>query len=312
MTVKETLSSSAPSAGDAFDSSIWPATAKPVSKRDLVIGGVAMSTVARTHGTPVYVIDEMDMRQRCREYVDAFRHGGVAFTAKALLTRAIARWVAEERLGLYVSSVGELHVAQAVGFPANRIVFYGNAKTPQDLRGMAVGRERWTRVRRRLWQPPRRHGQQPLERTVSPVELFYDLVVVALVAEAAHHLAGQVTGRGLAEYAAVFALVWIAWLNGSLYHDLHGRDDVRGRTLLLVQILALVLLGACIPAAGGTRGRTFAAAAAPGAGRTCPCTVGPYGGEVSMRLNRPCNAAGISWTRWVASPRTTAARPVAP
>ena len=121
---------------------------------------------------------------------------------------------------------------------------------------------RATATWRRLWQPPRPHGQQPLERTVSPVELFYDLVVVVLVAQAAHHLAGQLTWRGFAEYAAVFMLIWIAWLNGSLYHDLHGHDDARGRTVFLVQILVLVPLGACIPAAGGARGVLFAADAA--------------------------------------------------
>jgi low temperature requirement protein LtrA len=87
-------------------------------------------------------------------------------------------------------------------------------------------------------------------------------VVVVLVGQAAHRLAGQITGRGLVEYAAVFTLIWIAWVNGSLYHDLHGRDDVRGRVVLLVQILVLVALGACIPAAGGDRGVAFAAAAA--------------------------------------------------
>ena len=127
---------------------------------------------------------------------------------------------------------------------------------------MATEQGRWARLRDRLWQPPRPHGQQPLERRVRPVELFYDLVVVVLVGQAAHHLAGHITGRGLIEYVAIFALIWIAWLNGSLYHELHGRDDARGRTLLLVQILALVPLGACIPAAGGARGRAFAVAAA--------------------------------------------------
>jgi diaminopimelate decarboxylase len=117
MSVIQTLSSSAPTAGDALDKDIWPAAAQRSPDRDLVIGGMAMSTVVGTYGTPVYVIDEMDVRQRCREYVGAFGHGGVAYTAKALLTRAIARWIAEERLGLYASSAGELHVAQAAGFP---------------------------------------------------------------------------------------------------------------------------------------------------------------------------------------------------
>jgi hypothetical protein len=40
------------------------------------------------------------------------------------------------------------------------------------------------RLRRLLWQPPRPHGQQPPERIVGPLELFYDLVVVVLIGQA--------------------------------------------------------------------------------------------------------------------------------
>jgi low temperature requirement protein LtrA len=46
---------------------------------------------------------------------------------------------------------------------------------------------------------------------VGPLELFYDLAVVVLVAEAARQLAGHLTWRGLGEFAVVFTLVWIAW-----------------------------------------------------------------------------------------------------
>src|SRR5690349_18143993 len=122
-------------------------------------------------------------------------------------------------------------------------------------------RERWTRLRRSLWQPPRPHGQQPRERVVGPLELFYDLAVVVLVAQAARHLAGHLTWRGLGEFAAVFTLVWIAWANGSLHHELHGHDDVRSRSTFLLQILVLVAMGASIPEAGGARGAAFAIAA---------------------------------------------------
>lgn len=93
---------------------------------------------------------------------------------------------------------------------------------------------------------------------VGPLELFYDLVVVVLVAQAAHHLAGDLDPHGLGLFAAVFALVWIAWLNGSLHHELHGREDARGRSTFLLQILVLVPLGAFIPEAGGARGTAFA------------------------------------------------------
>jgi low temperature requirement protein LtrA len=121
-------------------------------------------------------------------------------------------------------------------------------------------RERWARLRRSLWQPPRPHGEQPRERVVGPLELFYDLAVVVLVAQAARHLAGHLTWRGLGEFAAVFTLVWIAWANGSLHHELHGHDDVRSRSTFLLQILVLVAMGAFIPEAGGARGAAFAIA----------------------------------------------------
>ncbi len=56
----------------------------------------------------------------------------------------------------------------------------------------------------------------------------------------------------------MFALVWIAWLNGSLHHELHGHEDARGRSMFLLQILVLVPLGAFIPGAGDEHGAAFA------------------------------------------------------
>jgi low temperature requirement protein LtrA len=128
--------------------------------------------------------------------------------------------------------------------------------------GATSRQERWARLRRALWQPPRAHGEQPRERTVGPLELFYDLAVVVLVAQAAHHLAGHLTWAGLGEFAAVFTLVWIAWANGSLHHELHGHEDARARNTFLLQILILVAMGAFIPEAGGARGAAFAVATA--------------------------------------------------
>jgi low temperature requirement protein LtrA len=126
---------------------------------------------------------------------------------------------------------------------------------------MASRHQYWIRLRRQLWQPPRPHGEQPRGRVVGPLELFYDLVVVILVAQAAHNLATHLTGRGLGEFAAVFTLVWIAWLNGTLHHELHSHDDARGRSMFLLQILVLVPLGAFIPEAASARGSAFATAA---------------------------------------------------
>ena len=124
----------------------------------------------------------------------------------------------------------------------------------------ASRRQRWAQLRSSVWQSPRPHGQQPRERVVSPLELFYDLAVVVLVAEDARHLALHLTWRGLAGFAVIFTLVWIAWLNGSLHHELHGREDARARSTFLLQILLLAAMGAFIPEADGRRGAAFAIA----------------------------------------------------
>ena len=69
------------------------------------------------------------------------------------------------------------------------------SRPPRPGAGATTRRERWARLRRSLWQPPRPHGEQPRERTVGPLELFYDLATVVLVAQVAHHLAGHLTYR---------------------------------------------------------------------------------------------------------------------
>jgi len=78
---------------------------------------------------------------------------------------------------------------------------------------------------------------------------------VAVLGQAAHHLAEHVSVRGVAEFAVVFALIWFAWINGSLYLELHGREDGRTRSIVFVQMGILVLLAVfTADAVGGGRG----------------------------------------------------------
>jgi low temperature requirement protein LtrA len=117
----------------------------------------------------------------------------------------------------------------------------------------AVGRFRgW------FWRPPRAHGDVIEDRTVGFLELFYDLVYVVVVAQAAHHLAGHLSVQGILEFAVIFGLIWIAWLNGTLYLDLHGREDGRTRTYVFAQMAILTLLAIFTAEAGGESGTAFA------------------------------------------------------
>jgi hypothetical protein len=54
---------------------------------------------------------------------------------------------------------------------------------------------------------PRRHGEPLVGRSVSFIELFYDLVFVVLIGQAAHSFAVHPGWRGAAEFATVFGLV---------------------------------------------------------------------------------------------------------
>lgn len=108
--------------------------------------------------------------------------------------------------------------------------------------------------------PPRAHGEVLDDRVVSFLELFYDLVFVVLIAQISHTLAGDISWVGFRNFAIVFALIWIAWMNGSYYHELHGRDDGRSRTYIFVQmgLLALLAVYAAHAADREADGRGFA------------------------------------------------------
>ncbi len=103
----------------------------------LEIGGCDTVELKEQYGTPLYIMDEQLIRQRCREYMDAFRATGmefqVAYASKAFCTMAMCRIVEEEGLSLDVVSEGELHTALQAGFPSARIHFHGNNKTPDEL-----------------------------------------------------------------------------------------------------------------------------------------------------------------------------------
>jgi diaminopimelate decarboxylase len=92
-----------------------------------------LDALAREHGTPLFVYDEDELRRRCREYLEHFGAGNVAYAGKAFLCTAMARLIAEQGLHLDVATGGELHVATRAGFPADRIIFHGNNKSTAEL-----------------------------------------------------------------------------------------------------------------------------------------------------------------------------------
>ena len=115
-----------------------------------------------------------------------------------------------------------------------------------------------SQFKRWLSSPPRPHGAILKDRTVSNLELFYDLVYVAVIGQASHHLAEDVSLEALLEFTVVFAMLWFAWFNGSLYIELHGREDGRTRLQVFIQMGILALLAVFTANADGATGSQFA------------------------------------------------------
>ena len=81
------------------------------------------------------------------------------------------------------------------------------------------------------------------------MELFYDLVVV-FVAQVAHALAAHPDAVGACNFVVLFSVVWYAWLNGTLYQDLHGSNDGRSRLYMFVQMSLISLISVSAGHAG--------------------------------------------------------------
>lgn len=122
---------------DPAYASIFPRSAT-VSGGRLAIGGFDAQELTREFGSPLYVYDEDEVRQMCREYVAAFRSrhadADITYASKAYLSRWMAALAHEEGIGLDVVSGGEFAVAMAAGFPASRCHFHGNNKGEDELR----------------------------------------------------------------------------------------------------------------------------------------------------------------------------------
>ena len=108
-----------------------------IADRRLTSGGCDVVDLVERFGTPLYIFNEMVIRDQCRAYRRAFAsYGGgttVAYAAKAFLSQAIAAIIASEGLHLDVVSGGELYTALQAGFPAARIYFHGNNKSVDEI-----------------------------------------------------------------------------------------------------------------------------------------------------------------------------------
>ncbi|MCB9170943.1 MAG: low temperature requirement protein A [Flavobacteriales bacterium] len=110
------------------------------------------------------------------------------------------------------------------------------------------------------WGAPRDFRQRPQERKIGWLELFYDLVYVAVIGQLTHHLAAHPTWATLGHALLLFCMTFWSWVNGSQYYDLHGNDGLRTRLMTFWQMLAVAAVAITVQDAfaGEPRGLAIA------------------------------------------------------
>jgi diaminopimelate decarboxylase len=290
---------------------VWPRTAQRNAAGALEIGGLDVRELVAEHGTPLLVLDEDDLRERCRAWRAAFDGwpGGadVAYAGKAFLAKAVVRIVAEEGLGLDVCTGGELAVALAADFPPERIWFHGNNKSMDELQRAVragVGRvvlDSFEEIDRLTKVAADAGVRQPVYVRVTPgVEAHTHEYVqtgqedqkfgFSLAAGAAAEACRRVLGAGSLELVGIHCHI------GSHIFDTHGFSLAAHR---MVELLAAVRdeHGVELPELdlGGGHGIAYTAA-------DDPMTTADHALGLQAIVERECAAAGLQVPRVVVEP----------
>jgi diaminopimelate decarboxylase len=119
------------------ESEILPITAGVSDAGRLSIGGCDVRDLVEEYGSPLYIYDEETLRDICRDFVGSFaaeyEQTHIEYSSKAFANPTVSKIVEEEGLDMDVVTGGELAVAIASDFPAERMNFHGNNKGREEL-----------------------------------------------------------------------------------------------------------------------------------------------------------------------------------
>ncbi len=108
----------------------------------MMLGGERADSLAERFGTPVLVIDlrTLDGALDAMLATAAPHNIAISYAGKALLLVGLVRYLHARPIGIDVSSIGEIAVAERGGFEASRLTFHGAGKTAEELDAALDGR----------------------------------------------------------------------------------------------------------------------------------------------------------------------------
>jgi len=118
--------------------SIFPTNAKRIDG-ELEIGGCRVSDIAARYGTPIFILDESDLKVRIGNWNSEFKaafaqnSGQIYYAAKSFISVEVAKLINEAGIGVDVCTGGELAVVRAAKFPGERIEMHGNNKSEPEI-----------------------------------------------------------------------------------------------------------------------------------------------------------------------------------
>ena len=97
----------------------------------LLFAGMDVCELGKKHGTPLYLMDEQQIRRNCQTYVNAMRtyfgeNALPLYASKAASFKRMYEIVNEEGMGIDVVSMGEIFTAMKAGFPLSKAYFHNN------------------------------------------------------------------------------------------------------------------------------------------------------------------------------------------
>lgn len=108
-----------------------------VKNNRLYFDGCDTVELAKEYGTPLYVMSETAIVEKCREiretFLNRYERTRAAYASKAFLTLSMCKIIEREGLCLDVVSGGELYTAMKANFPSEMIEFNGNNKSVEEL-----------------------------------------------------------------------------------------------------------------------------------------------------------------------------------
>jgi low temperature requirement protein LtrA len=96
------------------------------------------------------------------------------------------------------------------------------------------------------------------ERHATWLELFYDLVFVAVISQLSENLDHDISLTGLLNFIALFIPVWLAWVGATFFATRFDTDDLGHRILTLLQMMGAAAMAVNVPAGLGETSAGFA------------------------------------------------------